>query len=444
MTVKPSLSNMLWFPKSSLSVVEQERLKVKYTLEGKDRIDGTPVILKAWSEDSKWLGIPRQCYKDYPSYADQTICPHTNWPALQFPAGGGWRGNQEQTVDKLVSYFKKGNYGARLEASCGSGKTLIGLAVAQELGVPAIILVHKDDLAQGWHREALKFFPGVILGHIQGKQWNYVAGHASTCMVQTLWRQRGTYPRGFTHQFGMIIVDEGHRFSAQTFEYVFKVFPARYRLAVSATWRRRDELDAWDYHIGPKVATCKINTLTGRYVPVGLRYVIPGIYPKTPMAVMLNMLARNPTYNNWLTQELVKAANNDRRVLLLSDRIEQLQALQHLTDAELRRCGIRKSTSLYIGSMDDAERNRAKNADVILATYSMMAEGTNIPELDTLIMATPRSDVEQCVGRIQRAVSGKKSLLIVDPVMTNYKLFTSMFKKRQSWYQKLGFKEASK
>jgi len=438
------LSNMLWIPKDTLSLAEQARLKVRYTLQGKPKIDGTPVELKAYSEDAKWLGIPRQSYGAYSGFLDQTVCPKVTWPALQFPAGGGWRGNQEATVDKLVNHFKKGNYGARLEASCGSGKTMVALAVAQQLSVPAIILVHKDDLAQGWHREALKFFPGVVLGHIQGNSWNYVAGHCSTAMVQTLWRRRGKYPPGFTHQFGMVIIDEGHRFSAQTFEYVFKVFPARYRLAVSATWRRRDELDAWDYHIGPKVATCKIDTLTGRYVPVGLNYVIPGIYPTTPMAIMLNMVAQNKQYNTWLAQELVKAAGKDRKVLLLSDRIEQLQLVQSLLDDELHRCGIRKTTSLYIGSMDEGERMRAKEADVILATFGMMAEGTNIPMLDTLVFGTPRSDVEQCVGRIQRAVSGKKSLLIVDPLLINYRLFTSMYRKRKFWYTKLGFLEAQK
>lgn len=439
------LSNMLWVKKAELNLAQQEKLKTRYTLQGKDKIDGTPVILKAWAEDSKWLGIPRQAYGAYPGHQDATVCPHVNWPDLKFPAGGGFRGNQEATVDKLVAHFKAGNYGARLEAKPGSGKTALSLMVAQKLGVPAIILVHKDDLAQSWHREAQKFFPGVVLGHIQGEQWNYVAGHASTAMVQTLWRRRGKYPQGFTHQFGMVIIDEGHRFSAQTFEHVVKIFPARYRLAVSATWYRNDELhEAWDMHVGPLVATCKIDTLTGRYVQVGLNFVIPGIYPNTPMAIMLNRLAENKQYNTWLAQEIAKAVQKDRKVVVLSDRIEQLRSIKFLLEEELYRNGTRKVASLYIGEMVEHERSAARAADVILATWALMAEGTNIPELDTLILATPRSSIEQAIGRVQRKVPDKKSLLILDPVLNNYRMFTAMARKRIGWYNKTGFVEAAK
>lgn len=72
----------------------------------------------------------------------------------------------------------------------------------------------------------------------------------------------------------------------------------------------------------------------------------------------------------------------------------------------------------------------------------MMSEGTDIADLDTLILSTPRSDVEQVVGRIQRPVSGKKSLLIIDPVFGT-KHNKRMAEKRKRVYDKLGFKKQS-
>ncbi len=436
------LSNMLWLPKSELTDAQQAKLKQTYTLTGKPQLDGTETILRAYSDMPDWLGIPRQSYGAYPGFRDQTIAPKVEWPKLTFPNKGDWRGNQEETVDKLTQYFQSGKYGARLEAPCGSGKSWLALAVAARLNVPAIILVHKQDLAIGWHTEAQKFFPGVILGHVQGDQWNYIAGHATTCLVQTLWKRRGQYPKGFLNQFGMVIVDEGHRFSSQTFEYVFKIFPARYRLAVSATWRRRDELDAWDYHVGPKVATCKVDTMTGRYVQVNLDFWIAGTHPKMPMATIITKIGQDIAYNEWLSKELVKAVHNDRKVVLLSDRIDQLRLLQVLTYRELARCGIRKTASLYIGEKTTEEKEVAKKADIILGTYQALSEGTNIPALDTLIFGTPRSDVEQCVGRIQRVVRDKKSLLIVDPVLYKYGFLGRMAIKRVGWMEKLGFRRA--
>jgi len=79
-----------------------------------------------------------------------------------------------------------------------------------------------------------------------------------------------------------------------------------------------------------------------------------------------------------------------------------------------------------------------KTCNIILATFAKMSEGTDIATLDTLFLATPASDVEQVVGRIQRVQSDKRSLLIVDPVwQTNYNM--RMSNKRESIYRKLGF-----
>jgi predicted helicase len=82
----------------------------------------------------------------------------------------------------------------------------------------------------------------------------------------------------------------------------------------------------------------------------------------------------------------------------------------------------------------------AKGCDVILATYGMMLEGTDIPALDTLVFATPRVEIEQVVGRIQRRFEGKKGLLIVDPVFQTPYL-TRLSLKRIKLYKKLGFSE---
>ena len=40
--------------------------------------------------------------------------------------------------------------------------------------------------------------------------------------------------------------------------------------------------------------------------------------------------------------------------------------------------------------------------DILLATYSMASEGMDVPKLNTVILASPKSDVEQSVGRVFR------------------------------------------
>ena len=131
-------------------------------------------------------------------------------------------------------------------------------------------------------------------------------------------------------------------------------------------------------------------------------------------------------------------------MLLVSDRVSQCQFIRK----RLLEASTGASVGLYVGSVDGRRVTKeqlevAKGCDVVLATYGMMSEGTDIPELDTLFFGTPRSDVEQVVGRIQRFCDGKKSLLIVDPVFqTPY--MRKLAIKRERLYKKLEFTKQEK
>ena len=56
---------------------------------------------------------------------------------------------------------------------------------------------------------------------------------------------------------------------------------------------------------------------------------------------------------------------------------------------------------------DYCSRNNKYSARAIIATYVMAREALDVPGLDTLIFATPSSDVRQAVGRIRRTGKGK-------------------------------------
>ena len=62
-------------------------------------------------------------------------------------------------------------------------------------------------------------------------------------------------------------------------------------------------------------------------------------------------------------------------------------------------------------------KEQARQCRVILATAQKVSEGTDIPELDTLVMATPIGDITQVAGRITRKHKGKKSPLIIYPII---------------------------
>jgi superfamily II DNA or RNA helicase len=91
----------------------------------------------------------------------------------------------------------------------------------------------------------------------------------------------------------------------------------------------------------------------------------------------------------------------------------------------------------YVGGMKEKERALAKQKRVLFATYAMTAEATDIPRLDTAVLATPRANVLQPVGRILREYEGKPQPVVYDLVDTSIPLLMGYKSKRQTEYFKL-------
>ena len=63
-----------------------------------------------------------------------------------------------------------------------------------------------------------------------------------------------------------------------------------------------------------------------------------------------------------------------------------------------------------------------KRMNIILGTFSMASEGMDIPKLNTIILASPKSDIVQSVGRILRQKKDKRKFqpFIVDINAMNF------------------------
>jgi superfamily II DNA or RNA helicase len=83
------------------------------------------------------------------------------------------------------------------------------------------------------------------------------------------------------------------------------------------------------------------------------------------------------------------------------------------------------------------EYDAAAKAQVIFATSQYASEGLDIPALDTLVLASPMSDVEQAVGRIQRPFDGKKDPIVVDVRDDSIPMFEAQARKRDRFYERV-------
>ena len=82
----------------------------------------------------------------------------------------------------------------------------------------------------------------------------------------------------------------------------------------------------------------------------------------------------------------------------------------------------------------------SQEKDVILGTYSMAAEGMDIPKLNTIILASPKSDIVQAVGRILREKSEHRKFIphIID-IHDEFSLFKNQSQKRLKYYKKMNY-----
>jgi len=96
------------------------------------------------------------------------------------------------------------------------------------------------------------------------------------------------------------------------------------------------------------------------------------------------------------------------------------------------------SVGMYVGGMKPDELKKSESKHVILATYSMAAEGLDIPSLNAEFLITPKSDIEQVAGRILRAKHSITSPVVIDFVDTHAN-FKRQWLKRRKYYKDNGY-----
>jgi superfamily II DNA or RNA helicase len=91
------------------------------------------------------------------------------------------------------------------------------------------------------------------------------------------------------------------------------------------------------------------------------------------------------------------------------------------------------SVGYYVGGMKEEQLKESEGKNIIIATYAMASEGLDIKSLTTLLMASPKTDVCQSVGRILR--TKHTSPLVID-IIDNHDVFVKQWQKRRTYYMK--------
>ena len=138
--------------------------------------------------------------------------------------------------------------------------------------------------------------------------------------------------------------------------------------------------------------------------------------------------------NGRLVRLLTRAVVRERKILLLTSRRAHVTLLKDALTAALRTRGLRTEVGVFWGGLSPEKWAASAGCPVILGTYQMVKEALDLPALDVMVLAIPRSDIIQSVGRILREHPGKKAPVVVDFVDHGIGLTEGMARKRQQQY----------
>jgi superfamily II DNA or RNA helicase len=307
----------------------------------------------------------------------------------------------------IHTFLEKGANGL-ICVPCGYGKTFMALHLAIQLKRRFLIVVDKEFLMNQWKAEIDNFIDGARVGILQANKAQMEADKydVTICMIQTICRRE--FPDGFFDQYGFTIFDECHHLGASYFCQALKKIQTKYMLGLSATPDRDDGLTrVFEAFLGDPVykntqrapdkeAVVKAVWFDSedpayKEVPVNWR-------GETVTAKLLNQVAEfEPRNLKIMTMLEEYAKDKDRFILILSDRISQLEWFERALSKTVYLHGY------YIGGMKQSKLDEnAEKCQILLATYQMASEAFSVKKLNTVILATPRKSVQQSTGRIFR------------------------------------------
>ena len=323
--------------------------------------------------------------------------------------------------------------------------TTIALYIAAQLKKKMLVVCHKEFLLNQWRERINQFLPGAKVGLIKAKTLDIDDKDIVLASLQSL-AMKDYDPEVF-QRFGIVTVDECHRTAAEVFSKALSKITSRYTIGLSATLDRKDGLrKVFEWYLGRPVNNMRIKTERTMLVEIvpyidrdnnKYREELTMSNGKLNIAAMVNNLCAHAPRNVVIVDKLVERMTLDkgRRTLILSDRRNHLKELEVMI--KRRDCHYIGTIGFYIGGMKEKELAKSAECDVILGTNALASEGMDIPGLNTLIIASPISTIEQQLGRIQRQTAHEQLFVpyTID-ISDTFSVFKSQAKRRMAHYKK--------
>jgi superfamily II DNA or RNA helicase len=399
------------------------------------------VVFPAYRESTQKIYMPRFFGVEHFGPAKHVKTPEGD--NINVPFSGTLRDYQIEVVDAYkkvtatnVDVPSTGAQGGLVNLPCGYGKTTVALNIVSVMRKKTLIIVHKEFLLNQWVERINQYLPTARIGRIQGQIVDIENKDIVIGMLQSL--SMKDYEDSVFASFGMVLIDEVHHIGSEVFSCaLFKIVP-KYTLGLSATMDRKDGTTfVFKMFLGDivyKIAEKKQRNVLVRAIhyhcadPVFNRveYDFRG---NPAYSTMISKLCEHTPRTEFIIR-VVKdmfAENPDQQIMIIA---HNKNVLTYIHDAIKER--EIATVGYYIGGMKESALKTTESKQVVIATYAMAAEALDIKTLCTLVMVTPKTDIEQSVGRILR--SDHDQPVVVD-IVDSHDPFVKQWAKRKTFYK---------
>jgi superfamily II DNA or RNA helicase len=453
-----TLADRIYFEKAQLPQALANRLIRLAAFQNPEFYKAQAMRLSAWNKPRvigcaenypQHIALPRGCLDTaLAMFRDLGIaCTLSDQRFPGEPIDVQFNGKLRPDQEVAVAAMLKHNTGV-LCAPTAFGKTVTAAALIASRGVNTLILVHRTELAKQWEERLQTFLRAgqKTLGLVGGGKTK-ATGQIDIAVMQSLSRQGEI--NSMVEHYGQIVADECHHVSATSFEAILKQAKAKYVLGLTATPIRRDGQQPIIFmQCGPLRHTAsKPADAPRESVVTPHTFDAPIHLPESAgIQEVFRHLCNDATRTAAIAAEIALAHAGDRKVLLLTERTDHLDAIRQALEGKVPSVFVlhgrmsRNQRAALIAQLDELPPAAPR---VLLATGKLVGEGFDHPPLDTLILAMPvswKGTLQQYCGRLQRTHAGKTDVGIVDFVDTGHPALLRMWDKRQRGYKAMGYR----
>ena len=405
----------------------------------------TPRFIRCGGKVGDVWVLSRGLWGEFRDFLEETKTDYTVSDGRTSPEPlAGWTNEYRLRPDQLqiVHQILSSKSDVVLEAPTGTGKTVVALEMLVRRGVPALILVSSRALLDQWleRLETAMKLPKSLVGLVrQGKLT--LGERVTVATLQSLFRRE---LKELANHCGHVIVDECHRAPAKTFAAVLRQLKPRYFLGLTATPRRKDQLQRLIFaYLGQRVKSSSPKELDRQSIIILPRLTChqtdlehPG---DEPIQKLLGVVCRDSARNHRIAEDIVQSVEEGHLVLVLSDRKEQCDLLHEVLKEKV-------GAAVIYGRVGKKARKKIftefeqGTVRVLISTARLLGEGWDCPPLSALFLPFPMGDsprLEQLIGRLTRPHPDKPAPVVHDYVDHKVPVLSAMFQRRLKVFRRL-------